>query len=76
MRERLTHRVVDSTPLDDLREDGLVGTPEQVLERIGEFASLGVSELIIGAAPVWFALPDPSMLDVLAEAVLPAAREM
>jgi hypothetical protein len=25
---------------------------------------------------VWFALPDPSMLDVLAEAVLPVAREL
>jgi probable F420-dependent oxidoreductase len=76
MRERLPARVVDSTPLDELRKDGLVGTPEQVLERIGAFASLGVSELVIGAAPVWFALPDPSMLDVLAEAVLPAAREL
>jgi probable F420-dependent oxidoreductase len=76
MRERLPDRAVDSTELDELRVDGLVGTPEQVLERIGAFASLGVSELIIGAAPVWFALPDPSMLDVLAEAVLPAAREL
>jgi hypothetical protein len=59
-----------------LREDGLVGTPDQVLERIGAFAALGVSELIVCAAPVWFALPDPSMLDVLAEAVLPVARDL
>jgi probable F420-dependent oxidoreductase len=73
---RLPNRVVESTPLDELRQDGLVGTPDQLLERIGAFASLGVSELIIGAAPVWFALPDPSMLDVFADAVLPAAREL
>jgi probable F420-dependent oxidoreductase len=74
--ERLPFGVVDSTPLEALREDGLVGTPEQVLQRIGAFAALGVSELIIGAAPVWFAVPDPSMLDVLADAVLPAARNL
>ena len=73
--ERLPDRVVDSTPLDELRLDGLVGTPEQVLERIGALASLGVSELIVCLAPVWFALPDPSMLDVFAEVVLPATRQ-
>lgn len=76
MRERLPDHVVDSTPLDELREDGLVGTPGQVLERIAAFASLGVSELVVCPAPVWFALPDPTMLDVLAESVLPAAREL
>jgi hypothetical protein len=53
-----------------------VGTPDRVLERIEAFAALGVSELVVCAAPVWFALPDPSMLDVLAESVLPAAREL
>jgi hypothetical protein len=30
--------------------------------------------LIVCPAPVWFAMPDPSMLDLLAETVLPAAR--
>jgi probable F420-dependent oxidoreductase len=74
--ERLPEGVIESTPLEALREDGLVGTPDQVLERIGAFAALGVSELIVCAAPVWFALPDPSMLDVLAEAVLPVARDL
>ena len=74
--ERMPAGVVESTPLESLREDGLVGTREQVLERIGAFAELGVSELVVCAAPVWFALPDPSMLDVLAESVLPAAREL
>lgn len=76
IEERLPSGVVESTPLEALREDGLVGTPDQVLGRIGAFAALGVSELIVCAAPVWFALPDPSMLDVLAETVLPAAREL
>ena len=68
--------IAEATPLDALRVDGLVGTPEQALERLSRFAELGVSELIVSAAPVWFALPDPSMLDLLAERVLPAAREL
>jgi probable F420-dependent oxidoreductase len=74
--ERLPGGVVDSTPLEALREDGLVGTAEQVLERLERFAALGVGELVVGPAPVWFAMPDPSMLDVFAESVLPAAREL
>jgi probable F420-dependent oxidoreductase len=68
--------VTEATPLEALRVDGLVGTPEQVLERLSRFAQLGVSELVVCPAPVWFALPDPSMLDLLAERVLPAAREL
>ncbi|MCI0633336.1 MAG: LLM class flavin-dependent oxidoreductase [Actinobacteria bacterium] len=76
MRERLPAGVVDAVPLDELRVDGLVGTPGQVLGRLERFATLGVSELIVCPAPIWFAMPDPSMLDVFAEAVLPAAREL
>jgi alkanesulfonate monooxygenase SsuD/methylene tetrahydromethanopterin reductase-like flavin-dependent oxidoreductase (luciferase family) len=66
--------VADAVGLDVLRSEGLAGTPEEVLERLEAFAALGVSELIVCPAPVWFAMPDPSMLDLLAETVLPAAR--
>jgi len=76
MRERLPAGVVDAVPLDELRRDGLVGTPTEVLERLERFATLGVSELVVCPAPVWFALPDPSMLDLLADAVLPSARAL
>ena len=76
MRERLPAGVVDAAPLEELRRDGLVGTPADVLERLERFAALGVSELVVGPAPVWFALPDPSMLDLLADRVLPAARAL
>lgn len=68
--------VTEATSLDALRVDGLVGTPDQVLERLSRFADIGVSELVVCPAPVWFALPDPSMLDLLAERVLPGAREL
>ncbi len=76
MRERLPPGVADAVGLEALRADGLAGTPEQALERLARFAELGVAELIVCPGPVWFSMPDPSMLDLLAEAVLPAAREL
>jgi probable F420-dependent oxidoreductase len=75
MVEELPRGVGGAIPLDALRAECLAGTPEQVVERARAFAALGVSELIVSPAPVWFAMPDPSMLDLLAEAVLPALRE-
>lgn len=62
--------------LGDLREDGLAGTPSEVVERAAAFAALGVTELILSPATVWFAWPDPSMLDLIAGAVLPGIREL
>jgi probable F420-dependent oxidoreductase len=76
IRETLPPGVADAVGLDTLRSEGLAGTPDRVLERLGAFAELGVSELVVSPAPVWFAMPDPSMLDLLAEAVLPAARAL
>lgn len=64
-----------ATSLETLREEGLVGTPETIVERASAFAALGVSELIVGPAPVWFAMPDPSMLDLVASA-LPVLRAL
>jgi alkanesulfonate monooxygenase SsuD/methylene tetrahydromethanopterin reductase-like flavin-dependent oxidoreductase (luciferase family) len=76
MDERLPAGVGAATPLEDLRADGLAGTPDEAVERVAAFAALGVSELIVGPGPVWFAMPDPSMLDLLAEAVLPRVRAL
>jgi probable F420-dependent oxidoreductase len=76
MVERLPAGVGGAVPLDVLRAECLVGTPDQVVERVAAFAALGVSELVISPAPIWFAMPDPSMLDLVAEAVLPHVREL
>lgn len=76
MAERLPAGVAGKMPLETLRAECLAGTPEQALERLAAFAQLGVEELIVSPAPIWFALPDPSMLDLLAEAVIPAAHEL
>jgi probable F420-dependent oxidoreductase len=56
--------------------DKLVGTVDHVLERLARFAELGVEEMIVSAASVPFAVYDDSQLDVIAEAVLPAARDL
>ena len=74
IREALPAGVADALGFEAVAAEGLAGTPDQVLERIGRFADLGVTELIVSLAPIWFALPDPSMLDLFAEAVLPGAR--
>ena len=60
----------------DWGKDKLVGTVEQVLERVGRFAELGVEEMILSASSLPFAVYDESMLDVVAEAVVPAARDL
>lgn len=73
-RERLPAGVADAVGLEAMRAEGLAGTAEQAIERIGAFAALGVDELIVCPAPVWFAMPDPSMLELLSETVLPHVR--
>lgn len=67
---------LDGELLDAYAVDTLTGTPEQALERIAAFVKLGVEEMIVCLSPVWFSLPDPSMLDLFAETVIPAARSL
>jgi probable F420-dependent oxidoreductase len=81
--DRRWRKVVSSSPAglqeDDLSgwgRDKLVGTPEEVLERLGEFARLGVEEVILSIGPLPFAVADEEMVDLVAERVLPAAREL
>jgi F420-dependent oxidoreductase-like protein len=67
---------LDGALLDDWMRDKLVGTPEQVIERLAEFAAHRVEEVIVSHASLPFAISDPSMLDLFAEAVIPAARDL
>lgn len=76
MADRLPDGVGEAIGLDALRHECLAGTPDEVIERMAAFAALGVSELIVSPAPVWFAMPDPSMVDLLAERVLPALKDL
>lgn len=58
------------------RQDKLVGTPEQILERLAEFAALGVEEMILSLAPLPFAIAEEEMVEIVAEKVIPAARSL
>jgi probable F420-dependent oxidoreductase len=67
---------LDGEPLEDFARDALVGTPEAVLETLTRFAALGVEEMIVSAGSLPFAVFDESMLELFAEAVIPAARTL
>jgi F420-dependent oxidoreductase-like protein len=67
---------LDGQPLEAWGRDKLIGTPQQILDRLAEFAELGVEEVICSMASVPFALYEESALDLLAERVMPAARKL
>lgn len=60
-------------PLEEFARGALVGTAERVLEIVGEFEALGVEEMVIAPASVPFAMPDPSAVELFAEAVMTRA---
>lgn len=74
--ERLPKGVGEALSLETLRAECLAGTPDEIVERMTRFAELGVSELIVCPAPVWFAMSDASMVDLFSEAVLPQLHEL
>ncbi|MEX0754477.1 MAG: LLM class flavin-dependent oxidoreductase [Actinomycetota bacterium] len=61
---------LDTTAREELSTHYLVGTPEQVRERIATFDDLGVEELILTPAQIPFAIPDADMLELIAEKVV------
>jgi probable F420-dependent oxidoreductase len=67
---------MDGVSLEEWSRDKLVGTTQQVVDRLERFASLGVEEMIVSAASLPFAVYDEAMLDLIAEAVIPAARDL
>jgi F420-dependent oxidoreductase-like protein len=54
--------------LSDLRENGLAGTPQEIVSKIGEYADAGVSRLYLQVLD----LSDLEHLELLAAEVLPA----
>jgi len=57
-------------------EDTLTGTVERCLERLARFAENGVEEMILSPASLPFAVYDWSQLDLIAERIIPAARDL
>jgi probable F420-dependent oxidoreductase len=64
---------LDGRSLEGFAAGALCGTPERVRERIDDFASLGVEEIVIAPASLPFAVFDPSMIELFAEHVARAA---
>jgi probable F420-dependent oxidoreductase len=67
---------LDDVSLESYGSDTLSGTPESVLEQLGRLAELGVEELIVSAASLPFAIYDWSMVELIADLVIPKAREL
>jgi probable F420-dependent oxidoreductase len=67
---------LDGELLDDYARDTLTGTPEMCLERLAEFDRSGVEEVIVAAASLPFAVYDWSMVDLIAEALIPEAHRV
>lgn len=67
-------RALDGESWEDWRADTLSGTPDQVLERVVAFESMGVEELILSPWALPFALPEPDMLELVAERVIAPLR--
>jgi probable F420-dependent oxidoreductase len=59
---------------DTWRADTLSGTPEQVLERVAAFESLGVGEIIVAPSVLPFAIHEPDQVELFAERVIAARR--
>jgi probable F420-dependent oxidoreductase len=56
------------------RADTLSGTPEQVLERVAAFESLGVGEIIVSPWVLPFAIHEPEQVELFAERVIAPSR--
>jgi probable F420-dependent oxidoreductase len=54
--------------------DTLSGTPDQILERVGAFESLGVGELIVSPWVLPFAIHEPDQVELFAERVIAPSR--
>jgi probable F420-dependent oxidoreductase len=67
---------LDEVALGDYRTDTLTGTADECIERLSAFAALGVEEVILSAASVPFAVHDWSMLEVVAETLIPEAAKL
>jgi probable F420-dependent oxidoreductase len=56
------------------RADTLSGTPEEILERVAAFGSLGVRELIVSPWVLPFAIHEPEQVELFAERVIAPSR--
>jgi probable F420-dependent oxidoreductase len=70
--ERWVPDVIAGQSIEAWRADALVGTVDQVRERVRAFEDVGVEEIIVAPAPLPFAIPDASMVELFARSVIAA----
>jgi probable F420-dependent oxidoreductase len=71
--ERWVPGVLAGQSIDEWRTDALVGTVDEVRSRVERWEAVGVEEIVVAPAPLPFAIPDPSMVDLFAAAIIGAA---
>lgn len=67
---------LDGVSTEAFAADTLTGTPETCLDRLASFAEHGVEEVIVSPAPLPFAAPDWSMVELVAGSLIPAAHRL
>ncbi len=61
--------------LEEMAARGLIGTPQQIIERIEQFRERGMTDLVMNFAPVPFGWSAAAGWDIVAEEVLPTYAE-
>lgn len=69
-RASMPGAALDAETYDDWCADTLSGTPEQVRDRVGAFAALGVEELVLSPWVLPFALHEPEQLELFAQELI------
>jgi alkanesulfonate monooxygenase SsuD/methylene tetrahydromethanopterin reductase-like flavin-dependent oxidoreductase (luciferase family) len=69
-RQQAPWLVQNDSPAD-VAGYGLVGTPQQVGERVGEYLALGVTDLVLSFSPLMFGWCSAAGWDIVAQELLP-----
>jgi alkanesulfonate monooxygenase SsuD/methylene tetrahydromethanopterin reductase-like flavin-dependent oxidoreductase (luciferase family) len=67
--------LIGDRSLSEVAEHALVGTPDRVVERIEEYRSVGVGELVLSFSPLPFGWCSAAGWDIVAAEILPAFAE-
>lgn len=69
-------RALDGVRLEDFAQDTLTGTPDECMEKLAAVAGAGAEEFIVGAGSVPFAVAEWSLVELIAEAIIPEAHRL
>jgi probable F420-dependent oxidoreductase len=67
---------LDREDLEDYARETLTGTPQECVQKLATFAGAGAEEFIVGAGSVPFSVADWSMVELVAEALIPEAHKL